>query len=238
MEPLARPLRLQVRNDYTLVVAGVTAMLRPFRHRVEVVEPGSTAGDLDLVLVDTFASLQSPVSTGVGDHEEESAPKVVAYCWNLDPVLVGHALAQGAAGYLSKALEPEVLIGCLEDVAAGCTVVSPAPGTEDRWGTRSGGPETWPGRSEGLSERESEVLALVVRGLPNAEVARRLFLSINSVKTYIRSAYRKAGATTRAEAIVWGYRHGFEPQVSPRVAAELSRRSARPGPPRRPRAGR
>ncbi|MXG91806.1 response regulator transcription factor [Nocardioides flavescens] len=231
MDPVPRPLRVQVRDDHTLVVAGVSAMLHPFRDRVEVVGPGEEP--VDVVLVDTFAALQP---AGAAERRCGTTTKVVAYSWNLDPVLVEQALAEGAAGYLSKALEPEVLVGCLEDIVAGRTVVSPAPGAHDRWGTRAGGPDGWPGRSEGLSERESEVLALVVRGLRNEQIARRLFLSINSVKTYIRSAYRKVGATTRAEAIVWGYRHGFEPQVSPRVAAELSRRSGPPAPPRRPRA--
>jgi DNA-binding CsgD family transcriptional regulator len=55
----------------------------------------------------------------------------------------------------------------------------------------------WPGRDHGLSARESEVLCLIAQGLSNQEIADRAFLSINSVKTYIRSAYRKIGVERR-----------------------------------------
>ena len=58
-----------------------------------------------------------------------------------------------------------------------------------------------------LSEREAQVLALIVEGLTNQEIADRVFVSINSVKTYIRSAYRKIGVNSRSQAVAWGLRH-------------------------------
>ena len=57
--------------------------------------------------------------------------------------------------------------------------------------------------------RESDVLQLVVMGHSNQEIADTLFLSINSVKTYIRSTYRKINATSRGQAIVWAIQNGF-----------------------------
>ena len=65
------------------------------------------------------------------------------------------------------------------------------------------------GAEVGLSPREIDVLREVVNGLSNHEVADELYLSINSVKTYIRSAYRKVGVTTRAQAVSWCVRNGF-----------------------------
>ena len=65
------------------------------------------------------------------------------------------------------------------------------------------------GGAAGLSPRESEVLRLVVLGHSNQAIAESIFLSINSVKTYIRSTYRKINVTTRAQAIVWAIQHGF-----------------------------
>jgi DNA-binding NarL/FixJ family response regulator len=65
------------------------------------------------------------------------------------------------------------------------------------------------GASQGLSPRESQVLELVVQGHSNQEIAALLFLSPNSIKTYIRSAYRKIGVTSRAQAVAWGIQHGF-----------------------------
>ena len=69
---------------------------------------------------------------------------------------------------------------------------------------------SWPGQAAGLSQREAEVLTFIVRGLTNEEIGRRSFLSINTVKTYVRTAYAKIGARNRAEAVAWGIRHGFE----------------------------
>ncbi|MBA2955519.1 helix-turn-helix transcriptional regulator [Nocardioides sp. MAH-18] len=62
----------------------------------------------------------------------------------------------------------------------------------------------------GLSDREEEVLALIVAGLSNREIAERAFISINSVKTYIRSAYRKIGVSSRSQAVAWGLRNGLD----------------------------
>jgi NarL family two-component system response regulator LiaR len=62
-----------------------------------------------------------------------------------------------------------------------------------------------------LSEREEQVLALIAQGLTNQEIADRLFISINSVKTYIRSAYRKVGVGSRSQAVAWGLRNGVVP---------------------------
>ena len=61
----------------------------------------------------------------------------------------------------------------------------------------------------GLTERETQVLTLICRGLSNAEIAKALFLSQNSVKTYIRTAYRKIGVTRRSQAVLWAIRHGL-----------------------------
>ena len=75
----------------------------------------------------------------------------------------------------------------------------------------------WPGREAGLTAREAEVLALITQGLSNQEIAERSYLSINSVKTYIRTAYRKVGVTRRAQAVVWGMQHGLAPDRTRRV---------------------
>ena len=65
----------------------------------------------------------------------------------------------------------------------------------------------------GLSPREAEIIALITQGLSNQEIADRAYLSINSVKTYIRSAYRKMDVTTRSQAVLWGVENGFKPDT-------------------------
>ena len=68
------------------------------------------------------------------------------------------------------------------------------------------------GRDEGLTAREAEVLSLITMGLSNAEIAHQLVLSVNSVKSYIRSCYRKIYAESRSHAVLWGVAHGLRPR--------------------------
>src|ERR687894_808160 len=67
----------------------------------------------------------------------------------------------------------------------------------------------WPGRREGLTDRESEILALITQGMSNAQVAGLTYLSPNTVKSYIRTIYRKIEVASRTQAVLWGVAHGF-----------------------------
>jgi DNA-binding NarL/FixJ family response regulator len=69
----------------------------------------------------------------------------------------------------------------------------------------------WPGRAEGLTDREAEILALITQGRGNAEIAAMTYLSPNTIKSYIRSVYRKIGVSSRTQAVLWGVHHGFAP---------------------------
>jgi DNA-binding NarL/FixJ family response regulator len=60
-----------------------------------------------------------------------------------------------------------------------------------------------------LSARELDVVRLVTNGFSNDEIARELYLGINTVKTYIRTSYRTIGATRRVQAVLWGVQHGL-----------------------------
>ena len=82
-----------------------------------------------------------------------------------------------------------------------------------RWGrrVRPANGLDWPGRGEGLTDRESEILALITQGKNNAEVAALTYLSPNTVKSYIRTIYRKIGVASRTQAVLWGVNSGFSP---------------------------
>jgi DNA-binding CsgD family transcriptional regulator len=80
----------------------------------------------------------------------------------------------------------------------------------------------WPGREEGLTARESEVLSLITQGYSNNDIVETTMLSINSIKSYIRSAYRKIGVTSRSRAILWGIDHGFQPDRSRMTGDDLA----------------
>ena len=134
------------------------------------------------------------------------ARKVVVYTWNFHPDLINSARQQGAHGYPSKTLPARDLVAALEAVHAGDVVVSDPPAR-----ARSTSGLNWPGRGEGLTDRESEILALITQGKSNAEVAALSFLSPNTVKSYIRSLYRKINVGSRTQAVLWGVNNGFTP---------------------------
>ena len=145
----------------------------------------------------------------MADLLRASSARFVLYTWNLDVAYVREALDRGVVACLSKSLPTDELVAALDKVASGDTLVSDDPGPEAPVVEPS-----WPGREHGLSPRESAVLALIAQGLSNREVAERAYLSINSVKTYIRFAYRKIGVQRRTQAVIWATNHGFVPIAS------------------------
>lgn len=206
------PLRLAIVDDYAVVVAGVASFLAA--ERIEVVETGASQpviSDVDIVLYDTFAQVQGS-GIDLEDFVRDSGARVVIYSWNLERGLIEQAIAAGARGYLSKVLTGPEIVAALERVMRGEIVILPGDSEASVDGAGD-----WPGRSAGLTPREAEIIALITQGLSNQEIATRAFLSINSVKTYIRTAYRKIGVERRAQAVLWGIKHGFEPDVLRRV---------------------
>ena len=207
--PTRPPILVALVDDYDVVLAGVAYMLRPYQDRVAIAEidANEPVDDVvDIVLYDSFAqpeSDQQELDTLVANPR---ARRVVVYTWNFHPDLVAAARRQGVHGYLSKTLPARDLVTALESVHAGEVVISePTPRTP-----RAAGLD-WPGRREGLTDRESEILALITQGKSNADVATLTFLSPNTVKSYIRTIYRKIDVGSRTQAVLWGVDHGFTP---------------------------
>lgn len=203
-----KAIRVTVVNDYLVVVAGVNALLAPYSDRVEVVERHTvTSGSapVDVALYDTFAA-------PVGKHarlesllQDPLIGSVAVYSFAVDERAIDDSLAQGAHGFLAKSLSALDLVEGIEKIAAGQRVTMVGPGLSVM---RS---DQWPAKETGLSPREAEVIGLIVQGLSNKDIAAQCYLSTNSVKTFIRSAYRKMGVSTRAQAVAWGIEHGLKP---------------------------
>ena len=205
MPESSAPIRIAINDDYELVVAGVAALLAPYSDRVEIVELDSnepTTSDVDIILYDTFGQDQGG-NIDVGSLSEAGKPKVVVFSWNLQPQLVNGAISTGAAGYLWKGMPTAEIVEALEKVHAGETVTPPEAAQPDS------AVGAWPGKEFGLTAREAEVVALITQGLTNQEIADKVYLSINSVKTYIRTAYRKMDVQRRSQAVAWGLNNGF-----------------------------
>lgn len=121
-------------------------------------------------------------------------------------------LKAGAAGFLPKNTRPGDLLSAIRDVAAGDAVLSPRV---TRRLLEKFAPQLHPGPAERderlaqLTAREHEVLAQVVRGLSNAEVAAALRLAEATVKTHLSRVLLKLGLRDRAQLVVFAYESGL-----------------------------
>jgi two-component system, NarL family, response regulator LiaR len=204
MNETNEPLRIALVDDHAIVVRGLAAMLAEHGHRVRVVELDSLRDppdDVDVVLKDAFGMVDD-----LRDFVTSTKAPVVVFAFATDADAVKEALDLGVAGYVYKGVSEDTLVAALERVHRGERVVELDAAEE-----REPPPGDWPGRAHGLTDREAEILTLICRGMSNNQIAQLLYLSINSVKTYIRTAYRKIGAESRSQAVIWGLRHGFVP---------------------------
>jgi DNA-binding NarL/FixJ family response regulator len=191
---------------------GLTQMLAPYAHRLAFLNPAQPTGKkADLVLMDPC----------VGPGEEARAAELVAgvslgrqlviYTWAPSSGPGGLARLEAAGwpirGWLSKTLKADDLVPALERIQAGQLVVLDH-GPSGRHPLHAV-PTSSSGSGQ-LSGREIEMAAMIAQGMTNQQIAEATFLSINSVKTYIRAAYRKMGVTSRTQAVLWSVSHGLD----------------------------
>jgi DNA-binding NarL/FixJ family response regulator len=165
----------------------------------------------DVVLMD----VRMPGVDGVSATREIASwprrPRVlVLTTFDLDEV-VDDALNAGADGFLLKRATPEQLIDGIRTIVAGDALVAPA--VTRRLLARHAGRRP-PDRDRlalaaQLTEREAEVLRALAEGLSNTEIAARIWVSPETVKTHVKSILTKLEVRDRTQAVVWAYRTGF-----------------------------
>ena len=203
-----------------MVLEGLKAVLGRYAGRVRVVAQAANAEDaerlvaaLDPDVVVSDVRLRGSLS-GLDLCrrlvERDPARKVVLLSAYDDEQYLFQALRAGAAGYLLKWVDGQDLVRQLERAAAGDTVVDPTmAGRAVSSAARLQAGEFWPGARLGLTQRESEVLALLVAGLSNRAIAGKLVLGEETVKSHVRSIYRKLEVGDRAAAVATALREGI-----------------------------
>ncbi len=203
---MKNPIRLAIVDDYAVVIAGVASLLAV--ERIDVVETGASlpvVSDVDIVLYDTFGQVTGDgidLKDYVREQRREGGDLQLEPQAGPDPACDGRRCLR----YLSKVLTGPAIVEALERIMSGETVI--LTGEHE---TSVGAVGDWPGREAGLSPREAEVLALIAHGLTNNEIAERAYVSPNTVKSYIRSAYRRIGVERRTQAVLWALDNGFRP---------------------------
>ena len=212
-------MRVVLVDDHEMVLEGLKAMLARFAGRVRVVgqaasaeeaQPVVTALSPDVVLCDV--RLRGSSGLDLCRRLTESSPgcRVLLLSVYDDEQYLYQALRAGAAGYLLKRVTGEELVRSLEQVHAGETVVDATMAARvASSAARLDSGEFWPGARVGLSQRESEVLGLIVAGLSNRAIASRLVIGEETVKSHTRGIYRKLGVGDRAGAVAAALREGL-----------------------------
>jgi DNA-binding NarL/FixJ family response regulator len=206
-------IRVLVVDDHPVVRHGLTAILRwePDLEIVGEAADGEAALRLileqrpDVVLLD----LRLPRLSGVEVMRQAraQAPEVrflVLTTYDTDSD-IGPALAAGAQGYLLKDTSPDELARGVRALMAGGAALEPAVAARllERLGESD--------HNGGLSDREREVLGLLVDGASNKGIAHQLSLSENTVKAHISHIFDKLGVQSRAEAVAAALQRGILP---------------------------
>jgi DNA-binding NarL/FixJ family response regulator len=139
-------------------------------------------------------------------RERPDAPPVLALTTFDDDEVLAGMLRAGAAGFLLKGAPAEDLQRAVREVAEGGAWLDPAV-TGRVLSTYRAVPEVRPGGGAlaGLTARERDVLALIGRGLTNAEIARELVVGEGTVKTHVNHLFAKLGLRDRAAAVVLAF---------------------------------
>ena len=212
-------IRVLVADDQALVRAGFRAILE-VEEDLEVVGEAAEGGEAvnsarelrpDVVLMDVRMPGVDGIEATRRLLRDGDAPRVLMLTtFDLDEY-VYEAMKAGASGFLLKDAPRDQLVGAVRTVAAGDALLAPALVRRliEDFVRRPAPGARPPAELDDLTEREREVLTLIARGLANAEIAARLFVSEATVRTHVTHILAKLGLRDRVQAVVLAYETGL-----------------------------
>jgi DNA-binding NarL/FixJ family response regulator len=218
--------KVLVVDDHALVRRGMGHVIRECFPDAEIVEAGNaaeaiealSAHEIDIALVD----VRMPDADGLEllhDIKGRWAALPVIMLTSFDHAhYVRRALAEGAAGYMLKDATPEDLEQAINvAMSGGGNVLSPKV-IQNLFESMDGGSggEGSPARAAGsLTQRETDILALLAEGKSNRDISRALFLSEKTVKAHLAAIFRKLSVTNRTQAAMAAVSMGIGPGLQP-----------------------
>lgn len=199
-----KKIRVMIVDDHSVVRSGLGAFLMAIND-LELVGEANSGEDAiqkvstfkpDVILMD----LKMPGMGGVAAiralHQNDAKIKILALTSYIDDGLVQGALQAGATGYLMKNVQADELANAIRSAAVGRLALSPEASK-----ALSESSEFPIVPAEDLTERERDVLKLMIEGLSNNEIAERLIISPSTVKYHIGNIYTKLGVDSRVAAV-------------------------------------
>lgn len=208
-------IRVMIVDDHAVVRSGLVTFLQAFEDFELVGEAGDGAEALrlcaqaapDVVLMDLLMPEMDGIAATRAIREHHPSAQVIALTSFQDQDRVKAALDAGALGYLLKNVTADDLARAIRSARAGRPTLAPEATQALIHAARRP-----PAPGHDLTPREREVLALMVRGLNNAEIAKRLVVNRSTAKFHVSNILAKLGVASRTEAVALALTHHLVPQ--------------------------
>ncbi|WEG09387.1 response regulator transcription factor [Microbacterium horticulturae] len=210
-------IRVVLADDQALFRAGIRMVIdsQPDLEVVGEAADGREAVDVvratqpDVVLMDIRMPTMDGLTATAELLRDDDAPRIVMLTtFDLDEA-AARAIRQGASGFLLKDADPEFLLAAIRTVHAGSAVIAASATRELFAQTMDAATKPVPPSFDDLTEREKQIFALAARGLSNAEIAAREYLSEATVKTHISRILTKLALRDRVQLVVFAFEHGL-----------------------------
>ncbi|MER6124845.1 response regulator transcription factor [Streptomyces sp. NPDC001795] len=206
-EPLVRMgLRAALEAQPDIEVVGEASDGAAVIPLVRQLRPDVVAMDVRMPLMDGIEATRAVLRTVA------SPPKILVVTTFENDEYVYEALRAGADGFLLKRARPAEIVHAVRLVAEGESLLFPASVRQlaSAYGDSGGNRAAWAAMERAaLTEREAEVLRLMARGLSNAEIAGKLVVGTETVKSHVSAVLAKLGARDRTQAVIAAYESGF-----------------------------
>jgi len=212
IDTASQPIRVMLVDDHAMVRRGLATFLLAFDDLKMVGEAENGAEAIqrcaevqpDVILMDMMMPGMDGVSATRAIRQQFPQVQVVALTSFKEGELIKHALEAGAISYLLKDVSADEIARAIRAAYVGRTILSPDVAQAI---VHAAGQPPVPGRD--LTERERAVLALLVEGLNNTQIAGRLGVSPSTIKSHVSNILTKLGVDSRTEAVTLALRHGL-----------------------------
>jgi two-component system, NarL family, response regulator LiaR len=209
-----QPIRVMLVDDHTMVRRGLATFLKVFDDLELAGEAESGAAAIrlcaevlpDVILMDMVMPDMDGAAATRAIRQQFPQVQVIALTSFKEGDLVKNALEAGAIGYLLKDVSADELVEAIRAAHAGRATLSPEAAQALVETTNQP-----PAPRLDLTERELEVLALLVEGLNNTQIAGRLSVSPSTIKSHVSNILSKLGVASRTEAVTLALRQGIVP---------------------------